>query len=69
MTEGQKTAFCKAVCGRVSEPSKHPLLALEDLGVSVDDFVCSLAEDEQFCRDALFAMCIHARKSKGQVTG
>ncbi len=67
MTSGQKTAFCKAVCGRPGESSKHPLLALEDLDVSTDDFICTLAEDEQFCRDALFAMGIHARKSGGDL--
>lgn len=67
MTKGQKTAFCKAVAGRPGEPSAHPLLTLENLDVSPDDFICTLAEDEDFCRTALFALCVHARKTGGDL--
>jgi hypothetical protein len=65
MDSGRQAAFCKAVTGRLGEAGRHPLLVLDDLGVSVDDFVCTLSDDEQFCRDACLAVAVYCRLATG----
>jgi hypothetical protein len=56
VTDDQKTAFVKMVCGRPGTESIRPVYALFILEVSTDDFVDALTTDARFRRDAFSAM-------------
>jgi hypothetical protein len=44
MTEGEKAATLRLI-----ERGRHPLLACHDLSYSVDDLICTMAKDPEFC--------------------